>query len=187
MASENKKAESLCKNMSGLCGASCAFLLLEPDIKLSCVGEDWLCSRYCGCDYCNTLHYGCSEAYRWNGKYVFYCPKGLVFIAASVADEQGSLSGGMVLGPVVMGEPDDTIGMFENADFCKSVSELPVWDTAKVRYAEEILSAVAASVSVLLSRRAMEYSDEIAGKAVTLELSTSEFFMDNYVEHMMFM
>ena len=56
-----------------------------------------------------------------------------------------------------------------------------------VRYAEEILSAVAASVSVLLSRRAMEYSDEIAGRAVTLELSTSEFFMDNYVEHMMFM
>ena len=106
MASENKKAESLCKNMSGLCGASCAFLSLEPDIKLSCVGEDWLCSRYCGCDYCNTLHYGCSEAYRRNGKYVFYCPKGLVFIA---------------------------------------------------------------------------------GKAVTLELSTSEFFMDNYVEHMMFM
>lgn len=147
MASENKKAESLCKNMSGLCGASCAFLSLEPDIKLSCVGEDWLCSRYCGCDYCNTLHYGCSEAYRWNGKYVFYCPKGLVFIAASVADEQGSLSGGMVLGPIVMGEPDDTIGMFENAEFCKSVSELPVWDTAKVRYAEEILSAVAASVS----------------------------------------
>ena len=43
------------------------------------------------------------------------------------------------------------------------------------------------AVSVLLSRRAMEYSDEIAGKAVTLELSTSEFFMDNYVEHMMFM
>lgn len=72
MASENKKAESLCKNMSGLCGASCAFLSLEPD---------------------------------------------------------------------------DTIGMFENADFCKSVSELPVWDTSKVRYAEEILSAVAASVS----------------------------------------
>ena len=60
MASENKKAESLCKNMSGLCGASCAFLSLEPDIKLSCVGEDWLCSRYCGCDYCNTLHYGFS-------------------------------------------------------------------------------------------------------------------------------
>ena len=86
-----------------------------------------------------------------------------------------------------MGEPDDTIGMFENAEFCKSVSELPVWDTAKVRYAEEILSAVAASVSVLLSHKAMEYSDEIAGKAVTLELSTSEFFMDNYVEHMMFM
>lgn len=38
MVSENKKAESLCKNMSGLCGASCAFLSLEPDIKLSCVG-----------------------------------------------------------------------------------------------------------------------------------------------------
>jgi two-component system response regulator YesN len=140
-------AEKYCRHLGNLCGASCVFFTLRPEPRISCSGEDWLCSCYHACDFLNTLHYGCSEAYRWNGKYVFYCPKGLVFAAASVTDEQGELSGGMVLGPVVMGEMSDTLETIGDPSLARAISALPQWDTHRVRSAQEILCAVASTVS----------------------------------------
>jgi len=59
------------------------------------------------CDHCNydqgrddllaISYYGCNEANRWNGKYVYYCPMGLVFIASSISIENGGICGGLVL------------------------------------------------------------------------------------------
>ncbi|MGN0492465.1 MAG: helix-turn-helix transcriptional regulator [Acutalibacteraceae bacterium] len=157
MNSEQKNAKKMCKHISGLCDASCALLTLGGKTELFCEDEDWLCKKYSACDYCNTLHYGCSEAFRWNGSYVFYCPKGFVFIAASTTDDQGTLSGGLILGPIVMGEPEDTLGLFDNKEFCASVSELPQWDTVKVRNAEEILKAVASTLSGTVQSRYGSY------------------------------
>ena len=142
-----KNAEKLCAHIQGLCGASCALLTLEPELTVTCTDEHWLCRQYGGCDYCNTLYYGCSGAYRWNGKYVFYCPKGLVFVAASITDSRGALAGGMVLGPVAMGDPDDTAISSDNADFCRSVAGLPQWDPGRVHHAEEVLTSLAGAVS----------------------------------------
>lgn len=142
-----REAEQYCRHISALCGASCVLLTLRPEARISCGGEGWLCSCFRACDFLNTLHYGCSEAYRWNGKYVFYCPKGLVFAAASITDEQGELSGGMVLGPVVMGEMNDTLETIGDPSLARAVSSLPQWDTRRVRSAQEILCAVASTVS----------------------------------------
>lgn len=207
MASENKKAESLCKNMSGLCGASCAFLSLEPDIKLSCVGEDWLCSRYCGCDYCNTLHYGCSagEDTAYSGYVteldgqpaVKIGDSGIVLTQKDVRAVQlakAAIRAGVESLLNACGETADGIGKlvlaggFGSYIDIKSAAGIGLIPNELADKTVAVGNAAGmGAVSVLLSRRAMEYSDEIAGKAVTLELSTSEFFMDNYVEHMMFM
>ncbi len=148
VGSEWETAEQLCRHMAGLSGADCALMRLDIDnaAAIRCVGGDWFCRRCAGCDYANTLHYGCSEAYRWNGNYVFYCPKGLVFAAASLTDEQSNLSGGLVLGPVVMGEPDDTFALFEDGALRRSATRLPQWDTVRVRDAEHILRRLAATV-----------------------------------------
>ena len=63
----------------------------HPDFSPYCRNEE--------CELLNTCLYGVNEAYRWGGKYIFYCPESFIFIASSVSDENGSLAGGMVLGP----------------------------------------------------------------------------------------
>ncbi len=135
----------------------CVHLSVDPELRISQSPEGWFCRCYRGCDFCNTLHYGCSEAYRWNGKYVFYCPKGLVFAAASLTDEQGALTGGLVLGPLVMGELDDTLAMLSGDSLCEQIAQLPRFDTGYVRHASEVLCAVAAGISGNVSSRYGSY------------------------------
>ena len=66
------------------------------------------CSR-CTCPKCSPgdlCEYGLSEAFRWQGRYTCFCPAGLTFEAACTA-ENGRLSGGIVLGPYLLGESPD--------------------------------------------------------------------------------
>ncbi|HIY22414.1 MAG TPA: hypothetical protein H9841_11015 [Candidatus Flavonifractor merdigallinarum] len=49
--------------------------LCAPPPNRFCAG--CTCGR---CVPCNTFSYGCSEAFRWGGKYIYYCPLGLVFV-----------------------------------------------------------------------------------------------------------
>lgn len=65
---------------------------------------------FCGgcpnrCRLLPTMLYGCSEARRWNGRYVYYCPIGLVFSAVNVPETEYTI----LIGPVVMGELPDTL------------------------------------------------------------------------------
>jgi len=94
-----------------------------------------------------TTHlYGCHEARRWDGKYIYYCPLGLTFIAASVS-EGGDMTGGIVLGPIVMGDMQDVLYDIPEPVMAWAVSQLNVFSTQKVRHASEILSAVTERIS----------------------------------------
>lgn len=57
------------------------------------------------CRLLPTMLYGCNEARRWNGRYVYYCPIGLVFSAVNVPETEFSI----LIGPVIMGELPDTL------------------------------------------------------------------------------
>lgn len=57
------------------------------------------------CNLLPTMLYGCSEARRWNGRYVYYCPIGLVYSAVNVPETEYTI----LIGPVVMGELPDTL------------------------------------------------------------------------------
>jgi len=94
-----------------------------------------------------TTHlYGCHEAHRWNGKYTYYCPLGLTYIAASISDAAGAVSGGIIAGPIVMGDLRDVIGDLPAPDMAWAVSQLSNFSQNKVRNISEILSAVAACI-----------------------------------------
>ena len=104
------------------------------------------------CTHCNnkglTTHlYGCHEAHRWNGKYIYYCPLGLTFVAASISDSTGAITGGMVIGPIVMGDMQDATYDIPAPDMIWAVSQLNVFSTNKVRHISEILAAVATRIS----------------------------------------
>ena len=60
------------------------------------------------CGHRNTYLYGCFEAVRWNGLYIYYCPLGLGFIATAVY-EGAHAEYALVSGPVVIGSLADTL------------------------------------------------------------------------------
>ena len=98
-------------------------------------------------DELTTHLYGCNEAHRWNGKYIYYCPMGLVFIAASIMAADGSLCGGLVLGPLVMGDMQDVVEDLPEPDMAWAVSRLSAFSTQKVQHISELLAAVTAYLS----------------------------------------
>ncbi|HCA30957.1 MAG TPA: hypothetical protein DEP23_16075 [Ruminococcaceae bacterium] len=130
-------------HLSALCGIPAYVLsvlqriLINQD-KTPAFCDECTCSR---CDAMNTHLYGCNEAYRWNGKYIYYCPLGLVFVASSVSDDSGNLVGGIVMGPLLMGDSNDVLN--EMNDYTRSkAAALPVLSTLKVTDLSEVLSAV---------------------------------------------
>lgn len=105
------------------------------------------------CQALNTHLYGSSEAYRWNGEYIYYCPAGLVFAAASVSDEYGEPAGSLVAGPALMENTEDLLtelpdGLRERA------AALPVLPPAQVTHLAEVLRACAAFAAGLPHSRA---------------------------------
>ena len=141
------KAMDYCKHMSAVCNAPCSLLVTEPEVELKDIQNDIFCKKCNGCNAANTMHYGCSEAYRWNGKYVFYCPKGLILISAALTLENRSLCGGLIVGPVIMGDMEDTVQIIGDDNLKDEIKKLPVYDTETVRHIEEILSAIATNIS----------------------------------------
>ena len=123
-------------------------VLYPGNAESFCVG--CACSR---CDSLNTHLYGCNEAYRWNGKYIYYCPLGLVFAASSVSDDTGNLVGGIIMGPLIMGDSDDSLMEITECMRGKA-SELPTLSTKKVTDLAEVLAACTSYASGLPHSRA---------------------------------
>ena len=98
-------------------------------------------------DELHTHLYGCHEAHRWNGRYIYYCPMGLTFIAASISNSSGDLAGGLVVGPIVMGETQDVLADIPNHDMSWAISQLKEVSARDVQHISEILAVVTAHVS----------------------------------------
>lgn len=115
--------------------------------------------RFCeGCTFsrCNELNthlYGCNEAYRWNGQYIYYCPLGLVFTASSVSGDTGDMEGGIIMGPLLMGECNDVLNEMAD-DMRDKAAGLPAMPASKVTDLAAVLSAVTAYAAGLPHSRA---------------------------------
>ncbi len=58
---------------------------------------------------CNNSHlYGCYQAERFGGQYVYFCPAGMTHWASPIMLNQGQVVGALVGGPVHLTEPDDS-------------------------------------------------------------------------------
>ena len=94
-----------------------------------------------------TRLYGCNEAHRWNGKYIYYCPMGLVFIATSIVDDFGTLMGGIVLGPMVMGDVMDVLSDLPVPGMKDAIMDMVAYSPQDVYRISEILSSVVSEIS----------------------------------------
>lgn len=82
-----------------------------------------------------THQYGYQEAGRWGGSYIYYCPKGLTF-CAFVADTDRT--GGVIFGPVVLGEPQDLLLDAEGPAFRAGVEQLRCFSPERLGSLNEV-------------------------------------------------
>lgn len=138
---------SCAKHLAGLVQVPVSCLdVLQRAYRSKPRDEDSFCT-YChreNCTALNTCLYGCHEAYRWNGKYIYYCPMGMIFVASSISDEYGRLSAGLVAGPILMGEPED---FTEKGIFDGRLNILPVFSTGRVNDLAEMMALLTAGIS----------------------------------------
>ncbi|NLL46865.1 MAG: AraC family transcriptional regulator [Clostridiales bacterium] len=112
---------------------------------------------YSKCTGVNTHLYGSNEAYRWNGQYIYYCPLGLVYAAAPVVDESGRMEASLIAGPMIVGDPQDTLFDLPEPSMAEAVSDLPVVTTSYARHLAAILSASAAYAAGIPNPRAIGF------------------------------
>ena len=82
-----------------------------------------------------THQYGYQEAGRWDGSYIYYCPKGLTF-CAFVADTDKT--GGVIFGPVILGEPQDLTLENESPAFREGVLRLHTFTPERLGSLNEV-------------------------------------------------
>lgn len=140
---------SLCQAISSLTGISVSSIFPDsPELFQHDTCENRFCNQ---CPYVQknewTTHlYGLSEAYRWDGHFVYYCPKALTFIAVAVLDETGALEGGMIAGPIIMGDIQDITCYNEYPSAREDMKKLPHMTTVEVRQLSQLMSAAANSI-----------------------------------------
>lgn len=146
MTDETKKnCMQLLSHLEGVSNVACSML---DAVEMRLYGNTEFCiqCRYAGCDHCNTAHYGCSESFRWGGRYIYYCTAGLVFTASPLLGENGTSEGGLIAGPMILGEEEDTLSALD-APHRSLAAALPVLSTARVRDLSEILAVMTAYVN----------------------------------------
>lgn len=106
---------------------------------------------------CPNVHlYGSYQAERFGGKYIFFCPMGLVHWASPITVD-GAMRGALLGGPVLMVEPDEflmddiirknNIGDVHLDELRQYIDEIPIVQPDVVDSMSEILFTVAAYLS----------------------------------------
>lgn len=114
---------SLTKHFSRLCTVPVSVVdSVDRSILLTHRGDAVYYCDQCPnrCRQLQTMLYGCNEARRWKGRYIFYCPIGLVFSAVTVPETDQTV----VAGPLITGEVQDTL--FDLPDNIDPETILPV-------------------------------------------------------------
>ena len=136
----------LCRHIQTLTGVHTTVLdigmkqFLKPPFRDTCELYPNGCNAYL------THLYGAYEAERWDGKYIYYCPRGMVFIATP------PLGGGMmehclITGPIMMMNTDEDIfeDGLENAD---DLPRVPRLTTAQARALSELVASAVSSFAL---------------------------------------
>jgi YesN/AraC family two-component response regulator len=97
--------------------------------------------------------YGCYQARRFGGRYIFYAPSGLVYCASPLLDEKGNLLSGVLLGPFILTDYEDflefdiqeKISEKEREELRASIQAIPLRSPKEAHGTGEHLYYVAAS------------------------------------------
>lgn len=132
----------MCNHISVATGTTCVLLDL---MNRKFEGQPFLYScnmKENHCEAITTHLYGAYEAERWGDKYIYYCPRGLIFIATPVHPDNGMIQYCLLTGPIIMDNfPDDK--MYGGVMDLTGLEKVPSMTTAQTRaFSELIHSAV---------------------------------------------
>lgn len=138
-----EQALHFCSHIQNLTHTRCTLLDLNeaafclPPFRCRCTLRNKVC------DEIQTHLYGSYEAERWDGKYIYYCPRNLVFIATSLRETGAPPQYALITGPFIMTNRDNEI--FED-DLLQpeSLEHIPRLTTTQARSLNEIVHAICA-------------------------------------------
>lgn len=99
------------------------------------------CLKNGSCEAFRTHLYGCYEAERWDGKYIYYCPRGFTFIAAALCSPHKALEYGIITGPFLLSNCEEEDFEDPCADADKTALP-PVFHTKEAHSLCEMIRAV---------------------------------------------
>lgn len=101
----------------------------------------------CGCDAITSHLYGAYEAERWDGKYIYYCPRGLVFLATPPILPGEAMDYCLITGPILMMNSSEDL--FEDIlPNSEDLTEVPRFTTAQARALSELIALAVSSFSL---------------------------------------
>lgn len=108
--------------------------------KIINLGLECFCNKcnYETCTLSKTYAYGCNEAWRWGGKYIYYCPLGLVFCSISINDNSGHMEGGLITGPFIIGQLEDTLITIKSDLLRKEIGNLRQFTSEMANHLSEV-------------------------------------------------
>lgn len=130
----------ICRHITTLTGVHCTLLnsltrsfLAPPFLEGCALGSHPCCAS-------QTHLFGAYEAQRWEGKYLYYCPRGLVFFGAVPYVPGIAAEHCIIAGPIMM--TSGTEDPFEDPlQDPESLRHIPHMTTAQVRALSELLSS----------------------------------------------
>lgn len=130
---------SFCNHITALTGTHCTLLNIlakdfqSPPFRNGCALASGPCSAS------RTHLFGAYEAQRWEGKYLYYCPRGLAFIAAVLYSREAPAEHCVIAGPIIMTAGGEEA--FEDPlKDSESLRNIPRMTTAQVRALSEVIS-----------------------------------------------
>lgn len=182
-----QKAEKLISIYSQSTGVGCSVI----DSRGTCIFRSGSNSGLCeicsktrsGADKrsaCGSIHlYGSYQAERFGGKYVFFCPIGLVHWASPITADN-TLRGALIGGPVQMIPPEDFlledlmrksgIDELQLTELRKYLEHIPVIQTARVDNLSELLFILASNLSGDIASR---YAEQRSNMELQADISES--------------
>lgn len=137
----------LCRHIETLTGVHTTVLdigmkrFLEPPFHDTCALHPN------GCNAFLTHLYGAYESERWDGKYIYYCPRGLVFIATPPLLSGQAMEYCLITGPILMTN-DDEDGFEDVLGGTNDLPAIPRLTTAQARALSELIASAVSSFAL---------------------------------------
>ncbi len=144
------KCRDFCAHIEAVTGVRCATIDISEETILydtekrprfckDCLNKD--------CQEMRVHLYGLNEACRWQGRYIYHCPIGMIFSCAAILDWDKKLSGGFVIGPMLTGDLQDMLFDFPYPSMEKALAQLPRFSSSGIQHLTEAFFMFASAYS----------------------------------------